>query len=299
METQNYFNEILQFRFGKSFLAIPFIFLLLSKAEGQNTEMPVFTFKGGSYEQTFSTVRIGLAQSVLVAPKGEFHLVVLHRFYEISSNVNEFFGMDHAYTRLGFDYGIFNWLSATIGRSMTAGNYEFALKAVMLKQNGNDMPVSLSWYGSALENTYPISDTLGHDSFGGRLSFVNQLNIARNQGIFSFQVSPLWLHVNYNRTTQGPLDIFAVDLGSRVRLTEMLGIIAEYIPILTNEEFTKMNPFTIGLDINTGHHQFQLIFSNSQGTDENSVLTQTEGSWSKGHIYFGFNLTRVFNSKMN
>jgi hypothetical protein len=302
METQNYRKVILRYFFEKSVLVISFMFMLLCKAEGQKSEMPASTFKGGSYEQTFSTVRIGLAQSVMVAPKGEFHLVVLHRFYEISSDVNEFFGMDHAYTRLGFDYGIFNWLSATIGRSMSAANYEFAMKAVLLKQEENDMPVSLSWYGSVLENTGPYYDSLGHElheSFGNRLSFVNQLNIARNQGILSFQVSPLWLHVNYDMKAERPLDIIAVDLGTRVRLTEMLGIIAEYIPIITNNEFSQTNPFTIGLDINTGKHQFQLIFSNSQGTDENSILTKSEGSPSKGHIYFGFNLTRVFNSKMD
>jgi hypothetical protein len=301
MKKLTLFDEKLSNFLHVSVIAGLIIFIIAPKIYCQDTDMPESAFKGGTYAKTFSTVRIGLAQSVLVTPKGEFHLVVLHRFYEISGNANEFFGMDYAYTRLGFDYGIFNWLSATIGRSMTAKNYEFALKAVMLKQNENNTPVSLSWYGSALENTtqYGENDPLGHDSFGGRLSYVNQLNLSRNQGIFSLQVSPLWLHVNFDRTTEGPLDIFAVDLGSRVRLTEMLGIIAEYIPIITKEDFTKTNPFTVGLDINTGKHQFQLIFSNSQGTDEKSILTNTEGSWSKGHIYFGFNLTRVFNSNLD
>jgi hypothetical protein len=97
----------------------------------------------------------------------------------------------------------------------------------------------------------------------------------------------------YEIRKDGSMDIFAIDLDTRVRLTEMLGIIAEYIPIITNEEFTKSNPFTIGLDVNTGKHQFQLIFSNNQGTNEKTILTNTTA----GHIYFDFNLTRVFNSK--
>ena len=95
------------------------------------------------------------------------------------------------------------------------------------------------------------------------------------------------------------MNVFAVDLDSRIRISEKFGIIAEFIPLLTNEEFTKKNPFTFGLDINTGGHQFQLIFSNSQGTNEKTILTNSAGSWSKGHIFFGFNLTRVFHSKMN
>ena len=299
METQNYCKEKLKNCFLKTILVIFFIFTILYKAECQESAMPESAFKGGTYENTFSTVRIGVTQSVMTVPKGEFHLVVLHRFYEITSNVNDFFGMDYAYTRLGFDYGIFNWLSTGIGRSMTLKTYDLALKAVMLKQNESNIPVSLSWYGSALENTTQYSDNLGHDSFGERLSFVNQLTIARNQGIFSLQVAPLWVHTNYDRRTESPLDIFAIGLDPRIRLTEMLSIIAEYIPIFTDESFTQTDPFSIGLDINTGRHQFQLLFSNSQGTDERSILTNTEGSWSKGHIYFGFNLTRVFNSKMD
>jgi hypothetical protein len=304
MQTQNCFKEILRYCHRITFISIAFITVFPFRAECQQSAMPESAFKGGSYEQTFSTGRLGLAQSVINVPKGEFHLVVLHRFSEISSNVNEFFGMDYAYTRLGFDYGIFNWLSATIGRNMSVQSYEFALKAVMLKQNESDIPVSLSWYGSALENTSSYSDTLPV-SFGERLTFVNQLNITRNQGIFSLQVAPLWLHVNNyiaydidKFVVNKGMNMFAIDLGARVRLTEMLGIVAEYIPIITNEELTtNTNPFTVGLDINTGKHQFQLIFSNSQGTDEKTILTNTQGSWTKGHIYFGFNLTRVFNSK--
>lgn len=298
MKTQIYLPEILWYSRRKSFLIIFFILLFVCRAEGQKSDMPDSTFKGGSYEQTFSTVRVGLAQSVMIVPKGEFHLVVLHRFTEISGNLNEFFGMDYASTRLGFDYGLFNWMSATIGRSMTVQTYDLALKAIILKQYQSNIPLSLSWYLNFLENTSQNSQWVGHDSFGSRLSFVNQLLIARNQGIFSFQVSPMWLHSNYEVRKDGAMDVFAVDLSTRVRLTEMLGIIAEYIPVLTDEEFTKTNPFTIGLDINTGHHQFQLIFSNSQGTNEKSILTDTAGKWTKGDIYFGFNLTRVFNSKM-
>ena len=49
-------------------------------------------------------------------------------------------------------------------------------------------------------------------------------------------------------------------------------------------------------DINIGGHQFQLIFSNTQGLFEKTYLTNTDGSWAK-HIYFGFNLTRDFNRK--
>jgi len=183
---------------------------------------------------------------------------------------------------------------------VAAQTYDLGLKAVMLKQNSTSIPVSLAWSVSILENTSQNGNWAGHDSFGSRLSFVNQLFIARNQGILSLQVSPLWVHSVYEPRTDGPmgpLDLFAIDLDTRVRLSETFGLIAEYIPVMTNADFTITNPFTVGLDINTGGHQFQVIFSNSQGTNEKEILSNTFGSWSKGHIYFGFNLTRVFNSQ--
>ncbi len=299
MRTHNYRKETLWFKLTKFLIAVALIFLFSYKAECQEPEKAGSVFKGGSYDETFSTSRIGLAQSVMAAPKGEFHLVVQHRFGEISGDVNNFFGLDYASTRLGFEYGILNWLSASIGRSMSVQTYDLGFKAVMLKQNASNIPVSLSWYVSFLENTSQNDLWTGHDSFGSRLSFVNQLFIAGNQGILSFQVSPLWVHSVYEPRTDGPLgplDLFAVDLDARVRISEMFGLFAEYIPVITNADFTITNPFTVGLDIDTGGHQFQLIFSNSQGTNEKEILANTAGSWSEGHIYFGFNLTRVFNS---
>jgi len=297
MRSHNYRKETPWFKPAKLLFAVVLIFLFSYKAECQDPNKAGSVFKGGSYDATFSTSRIGLAQSVMATPKGEFHLVVQHRFGQISGDVNNFFGLDGASTRLGFEYGILNWLSASIGRSMVAAQtYDLGLKAVILKQNADNIPVSLSWSVSFLENTSQNDHWTGHDSFGSRLSFVNQLFIARNQGILSFQVSPLWVHSNYEFRIDGPLDLFAIDLDARIRLSETFGLIAEFIPVMTGADLTITNPFTVGLDINTGGHQFQVIFSNSQGTNEKEILANTAGSWSKGHIYFGFNLTRVFNS---
>lgn len=280
-------------------LSLIIIIVFFFDAECQKPDTAWTSNKTGSWKTTFSTSRIGLAQSVMTIPKSEFHLVVQHRFGEISANANKFFGLDYAITRLGFEYGLFNWLSASAGRSMSLRTYDIALKALILKQNESNIPLSLSYYFSVMDTTSQYGFPVQQNSFSSHLSFVNQLFIARSQGIFSFQVSPMWLHSNYDIRTAGHLDIFAVDMDTKISLGEKFGIIVEYIPVLTNKEFKNTNPFTIGLDINTGGHQFQVIFSNSQGTNEKAFLSQTAGSWAKGHIYFGFNLTRVFNPRMD
>jgi hypothetical protein len=282
----------------KYLFTIFLIFGFYYQAKCQESVTKGSVFRGGSYENTFSTARIGTAQSVMTVPQGEFHVVIQHRFSEVSGGIYSLFGLDGALTRLGFDYGISNWLSAGFGRSLFEITYDLELKASILKQNKSNIPVSLSYYVSVLDNTQKNFYPVGYNSFGSHLSFVNQLIAARNQGIFSVQVSPMWVHSNFEVRTGSPLNIFAVDLDGRVKLFERIGLIAEYIPVLTNQPFIQTNPFTVGMDINTGGHQFQLIFSNSQGTNEKSILSNTAGNWSKGHIYFGFNLTRVFNSKM-
>ena len=54
------------------------------------------------------------------------------------------------------------------------------------------------------------------------------------------------------------------------------------------------NVLSLGFDIQTGGHVFQLHFSNSPAMIDPEFITQTNGEWLKGDIYFGFNISRVF-----
>jgi hypothetical protein len=54
------------------------------------------------------------------------------------------------------------------------------------------------------------------------------------------------------------------------------------------------NPLSLGFDIETGGHVFQLHFTNSRGMTERQFITETPGSWGNGDIHFGFNISRVF-----
>jgi hypothetical protein len=54
---------------------------------------------------------------------------------------------------------------------------------------------------------------------------------------------------------------------------------------------------SLGFDIETGGHVFQLHFTNAQPMFERTFITETQGEWLKGDIYFGFNIVRVFTIK--
>ena len=62
-------------------------------------------------------------------------------------------------------------------------------------------------------------------------------------------------------------------------------------------ENVAYNPLSIGIDIETGRHVFQLHFSNAVGMNERAFLSDDNGNWLNGDIHFGFNLSRVFQIK--
>ena len=72
-----------------------------------------------------------------------------------------------------------------------------------------------------------------------------------------------------------------------------MSINLEYAARLSNCS-TFENPLTLGLDIETGGHVFQMVFSNSQAMNDVAVFSRPTGDWAGGPIYFGFNLYRVF-----
>ena len=57
------------------------------------------------------------------------------------------------------------------------------------------------------------------------------------------------------------------------------------------------NSLSLGLDIETGGHVFQLHFTNSTSMIEKGFITESTGDWSNGGIHFGFNVSRVFTVK--
>ena len=78
-----------------------------------------------------------------------------------------------------------------------------------------------------------------------------------------------------------------------------MAISAEYTVRLNPVEnvppdFVRYDAVGIGLDIETGGHVFQLLFTNTLGMFERYTITQTDHNFWDGDIHFGFNITRTF-----
>jgi hypothetical protein len=247
---------------------------------------------------TFKTTRIANGHSIENTGKGILDLRINHRFGQISDGAKEFFGLDNATTRIGFDYGVTDWLMVGIGRSTYMKDVDGFLKVKLLRQKeDNGMPVSVSYMGAAsIQDVKLVDPPAGADyAFSNRVAYVNQLLIARKfSNWLSLQLMPTHLHYNFVRFRDDPNDVFAMGLGGRIKLTNRISFTGEYYMVMGDKMRDTRNSLTLGFDIETGGHVFQLMFTNSTGITERSVIGQTTGRWDKGDIHFGFNISRVF-----
>jgi opacity protein-like surface antigen len=249
---------------------------------------------------TFKATHIINTQTIESPAQNNLNFVIQHRFGQLNSGSYNFFGLDNATLRLGLDYGITDRLAVGIGRSSYLKTFDGYIKYKLLRQTeSGSMPVSVSLLGSVQDYTQDMpEETYLNTKY--RTAYATEVLIARKfSRTLSFQVTPAWLHYNLVPTVKDNNDVFAVGLGGRMKITNRMSIDAEYDVVPANQvvSTTVHNSFSLGWDIETGGHVFQLVFSNSQSMLETQYLAQTTGTWGKGDIYFGFNISRNFNLK--
>ena len=201
------------------------------------------------------------------------------------------------------EYGILDWLMAGIGRATYEKTFDGFAKFTILRQSTGSkvMPVSVSVLSSvALKSQKPPVDSVTN-YFSSKLSYAAQVLIARkfNQSL-SLQLMPSYVHRNLVKTELDPNDLFAIGAGGRLKLSKRISLNAEYYYVINQNPYGNppfYNPLTVGFDIETGGHVFQLMFTNSAGVIEKGFIGETYGQWKTGDIMFGFNISRVFNLK--
>ena len=89
-------------------------------------------------------------------------------------------------------------------------------------------------------------------------------------------------------------NIFAMGGGARMKVTKRTAITLDYHYPFGSFDKNYTNPLSLGVDIETGGHVFQLHFSNATGLNERAYITQTTGDFFKGDVRLGFNISRMF-----
>ena len=252
---------------------------------------------------TFKSTRIMNGHSIERMHPGQLDFRISHRFGRLNSGAYELWGLDQANIHFSLEYGILKWLMIGVGRGTYEKTYDGFAKFTILRQStgAKEMPVSLSAFSSVAINSLKWTDPERTNYFSSRLSYVAQVLVARKfSPSLSFQLTPSYVHRNMVSTELDPNDLFALGAGGRIKLSKRVSFNAEYYLLANPKEYMSQqiyNPLSVGVDIETGGHVFQILFTNSVAMIEKGFIGETTGSWGKGDIHLGFNISRVFNLK--
>ncbi|WMJ73514.1 DUF5777 family beta-barrel protein [Cytophagaceae bacterium ABcell3] len=270
---------------------------------GQDSEKPavIKNFRSNELINTQTTESI---QSNAV----EFN--IKHRFGVVSPGreiLTEFLGMDlPSNIRLGLAIPISDRLYIGVGRTRFNKIYDFEGKYIVTQQTEDESsPVSIAAYFNAAirtDNFPSVPDNAyfedGHTPFEyhfvHRLAYNSQLIISRKFGNkLSLQVAPTLVYRNLVSPERDNY-VMAVPIGGSIKTGLTSSIIFEYSYIINENLSNHRYPLSIGYEIATAGHTFQIFLTSSQHILQQQLLTTEQADYLNGNFVLGFNLKRVF-----
>lgn len=270
---------------------------LLNKTEEPTTDFTIATFKN---------TKLISGHSIETNGKGVLQFLIGHRFGRVNGGIKELYGLDNATIRLAFDYGVSDQFNIGFARSSFQKTFDGHLKWKFFRQKSGatNFPFTATVVSGiyALGNDWPNPERENY--FSSRLTFHHALLLARKfNNTLSVQIMPTVVHRNLVPTVEDNNSVVSMGIGTSIRLSGSLRFNAEYYYILPDQITSLLggeqvrNSFSIGVDLETGGHVFQMHFTNSRGMTEKYLIGETTGSWGDGDIHFGFNVSRVFTIK--
>lgn len=255
---------------------------------------------------TFNAASLIDNQTIASPYKGGIEMQIQHRF-SLIENIKNLYGIyGAANTRLGLNYGITDRLMIGAGTTKDYKLQDIQWKYAILQQKAdNSTPVSLSYYGNL------VIDARGDENFGPeesykfihRISYFSQLIVARKFGEkFSMQVAPSATYFNsvpiYSDSTGYKNFNLGLHVGGRYNVVGNHSLLFEYDQLLTkqdlaDEDHPKPN-LSLGWEINTGTHAFQVFAANYSNIINQHNLLYNSNDFAEGEFLFGFNITVRF-----
>ena len=253
-----------------------------------------------SVTSTFMSTRIINGHSIEMFAPGALDVRISHRFGALNTGFYELFGLDEATIRIGLEYGLSNNIMLGLGRSSYRKNYDGFFKYSILRQRKTQkIPISVVYFSSF--SIQSIRKNQENYPFLGRVSYCNQLLIASKLSQkLSIQLMPTFIHRNMVQSPYFFNDVYLLGSALKYNITKSTSLNLEYYYRITEKDGALIdqnqffNSFSVGFDIETGGHVFQLHITNSLPMYEVGFLTETVQNWSNGGIHFGFNISRAF-----
>jgi hypothetical protein len=195
-------------------------------------------------------------------------------------------------------------------------------KYSIFTQTKGKYPVSLTYYGNLAYNTKSDPDHEIYQHNSDRLTFFNQILIARKiTDKLSIQIAPSFSHQNvvngyFVKYDSANLEVkpemehnhFAISFAARYKLTDVTSVMMNYDQPITQHTKNNPNPsFSFGVEFNTSSHSFQLFFTSYQylvpqinnlyntNNPLNHNVKEDGGYPFSPEFLIGFNITRLWN----
>lgn len=279
------------------FSCLLFVHVLVAQKDGDLLAMLGEETTTNYATASFKTNRVVNGHSIENTAAGVLDFKISHRFAPLRNGLYDMLGLDGATVRFGLDYGITDRLMIGVGRSTKEKIIDGFAKYKILRQSTGkrNIPVTLSYLVDAQIKTVKFPNQNRENYFYSRLYYTHQLLIGRKfSDALSLQFMPTLVHRNLVETKSEKNDVIALGVAGRVKLTKRIAVNAEYYYVLPDQiSPAYTNTLSLGFDIETGGHVFQLHFTNSTDMTYKGFITETTEKWFDG-VRFGFNISRVF-----
>ncbi len=256
------------------------------------------------------------AQTTTIHDVKTLDMVIQHKFGTIDQGTTNLWGIyGSANIRMGLDYVPLKNLQIGAGITKKYMTTDVRAKWNILQQTRkNTIPVSVALFGtvgfdgrsvSAFESGLVQEAWTGpvyHYRFSDRVSYFSQLIVSRQFcKEFALQAGVSFTHYNAVGTAYDH-DKVGAHVSGRIKVTETGSVIFNYDHPLQIKQISEQTEWTnppkpsasLGYEISTGTHQFQIYMSST-----NSLLPQDNIMWNQNEmdetgIAIGFVITRLW-----
>lgn len=245
----------------------------------------------------FESAQLMDMQSVIVPTAKTLEFNMQHRFGSVENGISDLYGVyGAANIRMGFSYTPIENLAIGFGFAKFKKYVDLNVKYAIVKQRRDwSIPFSATYFGNM------AIDTRAPENFAEdvhRLSFYHELSVAtRLNSKLSLQLTPSFSHFNAVDSLYSH-DMIALALAGRYKFSSQSAIMISYVQQLTDHSDPnfKLQPgFTVGWEIATSAHAFQIFITNFQGIIPSENITYNSYDFFKGEFLIGFNITRLWN----
>jgi hypothetical protein len=253
---------------------------------------------------TFKGTRLVNFHTIETLSKGTLEVRIAHRFGSFSTGSTNLWGLDGPATiQLRIDYAVTDRLLVGIGRASDHKVIDgFAKYRILRQTTDGSMPISVTGLASVNVDSEPNS-LLGIDRyqyFNSRLAYLATVMVARKfNSKFSLQLSPVFIHYNLVDNLTDKNDMFSLVSSARYKISKRTAFTVEYMQRITPYTVNMSqyhNVLSLGFDIETGGHVFQVFVTNGYSINETRTIPYTSSNFSDG-MMLGFNLSRVFSTR--